>query len=94
MDGEEAELLATSASYIGILLKEVTVEFGVESGVDSFVLDGSEIGICMWNGMTYILSQITKLTDFVRRFGGGTVFPLFSLQTPSVYPWTPSDVYV
>ena len=78
MDGEEAELLATSASSIDTLLKKGRVEVGVESGVDSFVLDGSEVGICMWNVMTDILLQITKSTDSVRLFGGGIVLPRLS----------------
>ena len=43
MYSEDAELLATSASYIHILLKDGRIEVVVEGEVDSFVPDGSEV---------------------------------------------------
>ena len=45
MDGEEAELLATSASYANIIFKENRVEGGVKGEVNGSVPDRGEVGI-------------------------------------------------
>ena len=45
VDGEEAKLFATSASYVNIVLKERMVEGGVKGGINGSVPDRGEVHI-------------------------------------------------